>query len=79
MFKNSKQMAPIAIQMLFAKNDQYDNYNTRQSKSLHPSVGRGEAIIRSFSFHGVNIWKYPVTYNCYNILTKLYLLNNNIT
>ena len=36
-------------------NDQYHNYNTRQSRSLHPSVGKGEAIYRSFSFHGVNI------------------------
>ena len=31
--------------MLFARNDQYHNYNTRQSRSLHPSVGRGEAMI----------------------------------
>ena len=52
MFKNSKQIVPIAIHnMLFARNDQYHNYNTRQSRSLHPSVGRGEAIYRSFSFH----------------------------
>ena len=38
MFKNSKQIVPIAIHMLFARNDQYHNYNTRQSRSLHPSV-----------------------------------------
>ena len=44
MFKNSKQRVPIAIHMLFARNDQYHNYNTSQSRSLHPSVGRGEAI-----------------------------------
>ena len=44
MFKNSKKIVPIAIHMLFARNDQYHNYNTRQSRSLHPSVGRGEAI-----------------------------------
>ena len=72
--------------MVFARNDQYHNYNTRQSRSLHPSVRRGEAIYRSFSFHGVNIWNYlsnhiPVnmTYTCFNKLTKAYLLNNNIT
>ena len=58
MFKNSKQMVPIAVRMLFARNDQYHNYNTRQSRSIHPSVRRGEAIYRSFSFHGVNIWNY---------------------
>ena len=83
MFKNSKQMVPIAVRMLFVRNDQYHNYNTRQSRSLHPSVGRGEAIYRSFSFHGVNIWNYlskhiptNVSYNCFNKLTKSYLLNN---
>ena len=71
--------------MLFARNDQYHKYNTRQSRSLHPSVGRGEAIYRSFSFHGVNIWNYlskhipvNVTYIRFNKLTKSYLLNNNI-
>ena len=85
MFKNSKQMVPIAVRMLFARNDQYHNYNTRQSISLHPSVGRGEALYRSFSFHGVNIWNYlskhiptNVSYNRFNKLTKSYLLNNNI-
>ena len=52
MSKNSKQMVPIAaaIQMLFSKNDQYHNYNTRQSKSFNLSVGRGEAIYRSCYF-----------------------------
>ena len=34
MFKNSKQMVPIAIQILFTRDDQYHNYNTRQGKSL---------------------------------------------
>ena len=28
MFKNSKEMVLIAIRMLFARNDQYHNYNT---------------------------------------------------
>ena len=86
MFKNSKQIVHIAIHMLFARKDQYHNYNTRQSRSLHPSVGRGEAIYRSFSFHGVNIWNYlskhipvNVTYTRFDKLTKAYLLNNNIT
>ena len=70
---------------LFARNDQYHNYNTRQSRSLHPSVGKGEAIYRSFSFHGVNIWNYlskhdptNVSYNHFNKLTKSYVLNNDI-
>ena len=58
MFKISKQMVPIAVRMVFARIDQYHNYNTIQSRSLHPSVGRGEATYRSLSFHGVNIWNY---------------------
>ena len=85
MFKNSKQIVPIAIHMLFPSNDQYHNYNTRQSRSLHPSVGRGKAIYRSFSFHGVNIWNYlskhipvNVTFIRFIKLLKSYLLNNNI-
>ena len=65
--------------MLFARNDQYHNYNTR---SLHPSVDGGKAIYRSFSFHGVslNIWNYlskhipvNVTYTRFNKLTKAYI------
>ena len=58
MFKNSKQVFPISARKLFARNDQCQNCNTRQSRSLHPLVGRGEAIYKSFSFHGVNIWNY---------------------
>ena len=60
MLKNSKEMVPIAIRMLFARNDQYHNYNTRQSRSLRPSVGKGEAKYKSFSFHGVSIWNYLI-------------------
>ena len=86
MCKNSKQEVPIAMHMVFARNDQYHNYNTRQSRSLHPSVGRGEAIYRSFLFYGVNLWKYlpkhipvNVTITRFNKLTKAYLINKNIT
>ena len=58
-----------------------------ECRSLHPSVGRGEAIYMSFTFHGVNIniWNYlskhtptNVPYNRFNKLTKSYFLNNNI-
>ena len=38
MFKNLKEMVLIAVRMLFARNDQYHNYNIRQSRLLHPSV-----------------------------------------
>ena len=52
MFKKSKQMVPIAVCMLFARNDQYRNYNTRQSRSLHPSVGRGKRYAGLSHFMG---------------------------
>ena len=81
MFKNSKQMVLIPVRMLFARNDQYHNYNIIQSRSLHPSVGRCEAICTSFSFHGVNIGNYLLKHIPTNVsynLTKSYLLNNNI-
>ena len=58
MFKNEVGLVPKPISQLFTKNNEYHNYNTRHSSSLHLSVGRGEAIYRSFSFHGINIWNY---------------------
>ena len=85
MFKFLKNIVPTAVRMLFTRNDQYHNYDTRQSRSLHPSVRKGEAICRSFSFHGVNMWNYlshhiptNVSYNRFNKLTKSHLLNSNI-
>ena len=74
MFKNSKQMVPIALRMLFARNDQCHNYNIRQSRSLHPSVGRGEAIYRSFSFHGVNIIYGTIYQNIFQLMYPMIVL-----
>ena len=59
MFTNEIRLVPKPISQLFTKNNEYHDYNTRHSSSsLHLSVGRGEAIYRSFSFHGINIWSY---------------------
>ena len=58
MFKNEVGLVPKPISQLFTKNNEYHDYNTRHSSSLHLSVGRGETIYRSFSFHGINIWNY---------------------
>ena len=62
-----------------------NDYNTRHSSSLHLSVGRGEAIYRSFSFHGINIWNYlkmhvpiDVSYIRFKKLTISYLIANDI-
>ena len=58
MFKYSLDLVPMPIKTLFDKNNQFHNYNTRQSGSYHYSLGRGEAIYRTFSFQGIQIWNY---------------------
>ena len=58
MFKNEVGMVPRPISQLFTKNNEYHDYSIRHSSSLHLSVGRDEAIYRSFSFHGINIWNH---------------------
>ena len=55
MFKNEIGLVPKPISQLFTRNSDYHDYNTRHGSSLHLLVGRGEAIYRSFSFHGINI------------------------
>ena len=136
----------MPIKKLFAKNNQFNNYNTRQSgyrvsgwitfvqspwrntwiwhfrylityrgykhrylyvfntpkvfkygnviahintcimlnKFLHSSLGKGEAIYRTFSFHGINIWEYlskctptNVSYACFKKTTKCNLMEND--
>ena len=85
MFKNEVGLVPKPISQLFTKNNEYHDYNTRHSSSLHLSVGRGEAIYRSFSFHGINIWNYlkrhvpiDVSYIRFKKLTISYLTANDI-
>ena len=55
MFKNEVGLVPKPISQLFTRNNEYHDYNARHSGSLHLSVGRGEAIYRTFSFHGINL------------------------
>ena len=55
MFKNSKQIVLIVVCMLFSRNDQYQNYNTRQSRSLHPSVGIHPSVGRGEAIYNVSI------------------------
>ena len=52
--------------------------------TLHSSLGRGEAIYRTFSFHRINIWNYlskhipiNVSYACFKKTTKCYLMEND--
>ena len=55
MFKNEVGLVRRPISQLFTRNNEYHDYNTRHSSSLHLSFGKGEAIYRSFSFHGINV------------------------
>ena len=85
MFKNEVGLVPKPISQLFTRNSEYHDYNTRPSSSLHLSVGRGEAIYRSFSFHGINISNFlkmhvpiDVSYLRFKKLTFSYLMANDI-
>ena len=86
MFKNEVGLVPKPISQLFTRNSEYHDYNTRHSySSLHLSVGRSEAIYRSFRFHGINIWIFlkmhgpiDVSYLRFKKLTLSYLMANDI-
>ena len=85
MFKNEIGLVPKPISQLFTRNSEYHDYNIRHSSSLHLSVERGEAIYRSFSFHGINIWNQlkmhvptGVSYICFKKLTLSYLIAKDI-
>ena len=86
MFKNEVGLVPKPISQLFTKNNEYHDYNTRHSSSLHLSVGRGEAIYRLYmEIPGINIWNYlkmhvpiDVSYIRFIKLTISYLIANDI-
>ena len=85
MFKNEVGLVHKPISQLFIITNEYHYYNTRQSSSLHLSVGRGEEIHRSFRFHGINIWNYlkmhrpiDVSYLRFKKITFSYLIANDI-
>ena len=85
MFKNKVRLVLKPISQLFTRNHEYHDYNTRHSSSLHLSGGRGEAIYRSLSLHGINIWNYlkmhvpiDVSYLRIKKLTISYLITNDI-
>ena len=58
---------PKLINMMFKKNNEIHNYNTRRGNSLHTSVGKHENIYKCFSFHAINIWNYMIRYIPINI------------
>ena len=58
MFKNSLNMVPKPIGLLFTKNCHIHNHKTRQNRSLHHPIGKGEAIYKTSSFHVIQIWNH---------------------
>lgn len=85
MFKHSLELLPISISKLFTKNNEYHDHFTRQSNSLHSSIGRGESVYRSFSFHGINIWNQMskfiplnISYVKFKKLSKIYLQEHDM-
>ena len=85
MFKQETGRVPVPIDNLFAINNEYHNYNTRQSKNLHTQIGNQELVYNLFSFHGINIWNHlspkiysDVSYACFKNLVKKYLQFNDI-
>ena len=61
MFKYYKDLVPLPIVEVFARNYEFHNHYTRQSQSLHTAVSRNEAIYKTFTFHGITIWNYIST------------------
>ena len=85
MYKNMLNMLPKFISMMFKKNNEIHNYNTRRGNSLHTSMGKHEHIYKCFSFHAISIWNYMIRYVPINIpytqfkrLTKIHIQNNDI-
>ena len=58
MFKNSLNMVPHPIGLLVTKKFHIYNCKTRQNRSLHQLIGKGEAIYKTFSFHAIQIWNH---------------------
>ena len=58
MFKNSVNMVPKPIGLLFIKNCNIHNHKTGQNRSLHRPIGKGEAIYKTLSFHATQIWNH---------------------
>ena len=55
MYNNMSNILPKFISMMFMKNNEIHNYNTRRGNSLHTSVWKHEHMYKYFSFHAINI------------------------
>ena len=86
LYKNMLNILPKFISMMFKKNNEIHNYNTRRGNSLHTSVGKHDNMYKCLSFHAIKIWNYMIRYIPINTpfytrfkrLTKVYIQNNDI-
>ena len=85
MYKHSNNTLPQPIHILFSRNDEFHNHNTRQSNHLHLPIGKREGIYKSFTFHGIHIWNYlimhiptNVSYACFKRSVKKHIQDNDI-
>lgn len=85
MFKQSLGILPHSINELFIKNNSLHTHNTRQNDNLHVSMGKGEIMYRTFSYHAIHIWNNisthtttDVSYPCFKKIAKKYIQNNDI-
>ena len=85
MFKYSKDLVPLPIVELFTRNYEFHSYYTRHSQSRHTTIGRNEAIYKTFTFHDIRIWNsistkilVDVLYSSVKHSSKELIQNNSI-
>ena len=76
---------PTPISELFMVNRLFHNHNTRRIGYLHTPLAKSETSYRTYSYIGTHIWNHMsqnvsinVSYSKFNLLTKFYILNNEI-
>ena len=70
MFKNEVGLVPKPISQLFTTNNEYHDYNTRHSSSLHLSLGRVDLLaFMELTFGIIQKCMYP-------LMCHIYVLKN---
>ena len=64
MFKYSSNNIPSSMRTLFIRNNEINNYNTRNRTTLHVPIDTTETTYATFRLHGIYIW---------NLILKEYL------
>ena len=74
MFKFFKGLLPNIFKQVFTRNEDMNNYITRQSDKLHVPVSKLSAVYRTMKYQGVSFWNVMST----KINNKTYLISNDI-